>query len=263
MAAENSLMSILKKGILKKEDLYDTSYWAYALRSILASVYLAVGIAISMFTADKMNQFVPGLGRFGYGLLFGWGLLILLYMNTELGTSNMMYMTVATHRKLLTPKKALKILATCIGFNFIGAIIVAFLLSQTSPFLMESRFLVEGTVAKLAKSPWVLFMDGVFANIIVNISVFCYLRMKDDAGKLISVAFIMYIFAFFGFEHVIANFSIFFLSIFTTGGAVEGMTLTSVLMNFLMSGLGNFVGGGLVIGLLYSWLNEQSDLYVD
>ncbi|MGM3120168.1 formate/nitrite transporter family protein, partial [Bacillus cereus group sp. BC330] len=35
------------------------------------------------------------------------------------------------------------------------------------------------------------------------------------------------------------------------------------LSNFLFSGLGNYVGGGLVIGLLYSWLNRNSDMYVD
>ena len=37
----------------------------------------------------------------------------------------------------------------------------------------------------------------------------------------------------------------------------------SVLSNFLFSGLGNFVGGGIIIGALYSWLNEKSELYVD
>ena len=47
------------------------------------------------------------------------------------------------------------------------------------------------------------------------------------------------------------------------GGPVEGMNLLSVLSNFLFSGLGNYVGGGLFIGLLYSWLNNQSKLYVD
>ncbi|HFR3530490.1 TPA: formate transporter, partial [Streptococcus suis] len=50
---------------------------------------------------------------------------------------------------------------------------------------------------------------------------------------------------------------------FANGGPVEGMTLLSVLSNFLFSGLGNYVGGGLFIGLLYSWLNNQSKLYVD
>lgn len=267
MAAESNLMSKLEKSILKKADLYDRHYGAYALRSMFASFYLALGITISMYSADKLNHIVEGLGKFSYGLLFGWGLLMILYMNAELGTSNMMYMTVAMYRKILPKSKALKMLATCIAFNFLGAVLIAFLLSQTIPFshghVDATSYLVESTVAKLAKTPWTQFVEGIFANMVVNIGVFAFLKLKDDAGKILAVISIIYIFAFFGFEHVIANFSTFSLSIFATGGPVEGMTVLSVLSNFLFSGLGNFVGGGLVMGLLYSWLNEQSDVYVD
>ena len=87
--------------------------------------------------------------------------------------------------------------------------------------------------------------------------------MKDDAGKVFSMIFIIFIFAFLGFEHVIANFVSFSLAFFANGGPVEGMNIWSVLSNFLFSGLGNYVGGGLVIGLLYSWLNKNCDKYVD
>ncbi len=66
---------------------------------MLASLYLGLGIVISLYTADKLNHVAEGLGKFSYGLMFGWGLLMILYMNAELGTSNMMYMTVASHRK--------------------------------------------------------------------------------------------------------------------------------------------------------------------
>ncbi|MGZ7234553.1 formate/nitrite transporter family protein, partial [Streptococcus pyogenes] len=78
-----------------------------------------------------------------------------------------------------------------------------------------------------------------------------------------SMVFIIFIFAFLGFEHVIANFVSFSLAFFVNGGPVEGMSFLSVLSNFLFSGLGIYVGGGLVIGLLYSWLNRNSDMYVD
>ncbi|WP_193434908.1 formate/nitrite transporter family protein, partial [Streptococcus suis] len=103
-------------------------------------------------------------------------------------------------------------------------------------------------------------VEGIFANIVVNIAVFISMRMKDDAGRVISLIFIIFIFAFLGFEHVIANFSTFSLALFSNGGPVEGMTILSVLRNFLFSGLGNYVGGGLLIGLLYSWLSDKSKL---
>ncbi|HEL1566965.1 formate-nitrite transporter [Streptococcus suis] len=262
---QDTLIYNIDKSIKKKADLIENNYFAYAIRAIMASVYLAIGLAISVYTADKLNHIVPDLGKFSYALMFGWCLVMILYMNAELGTSNMMYMTSAIHRKVIPTKTALKILATCIFFNFVGAVIVCYLLSLTLPYqhIDPHSYLLEATVAKLAKTPLTQFVEGIFANIVVNIAVFVTMRMKDDAGRVISLIFIIFIFAFLGFEHVIANFSTFSLAFFSNGGPVEGMNLLSVLSNFLFSGLGNYVGGGLLIGLLYSWLSDKSKLYVD
>lgn len=268
MAETNdTLIYNIDKSIKKKADLIESNYWAYATRAIMASVYLGIGLAISAYSADKLNHIVPELGKFSYSLMFGWCLIMILYMNAELGTSNMMYMTSAIHRKVIPKRAALKILASCIFFNLVGALIVTFFLSLTTPFAfghMEAdSYLIEAAVAKLAKSPLTQFVEGIFANIVVNIAVFISMRMKDDAGRVIALIFIIFIFAFLGFEHVIANFSLFPLSFFAYGGPVEGMTILSVLSNFIFSGLGNYVGGGLLIGLLYSWLSNKSQLYVD
>lgn len=264
---QDTLIYNIDKSIKKKADLIESNFWAYAVRAIMASVYLAIGLAISAYTADKLNHIVDGLGKFSYALMFGWCLVMILYMNAELGTSNMMYMTSAVHRKVIPLKTALKILLTCIFFNFVGAVLVTFLLSLTTPFqaghLEADSYLIEAAVAKLAKTPLTQFVEGIFANIVVNIAVFVSMRMKDDAGRVIALIFIIFIFAFLGYEHVIANFSLFSLSFFSFGSGVEGMTVLSVLSNFLFAALGNYVGGGLLIGLLYSWLSNKSELYID
>lgn len=267
--AENydSLIYNIDKSIKKKADLIESNYWAYATRAIMASVYLAIGMSISIYSADKLNHIVDGLGKFSYSLMFGWCLVMILYMNAELGTSNMMYMTSAIHRHIIPKRSALKILVTCIAFNLVGALIVTFFLSLTTPFqfghLEADSYLIEAATAKLAKTPLTQFVEGIFANIVVNIAVFISMRMKDDAGRVIALIFIIFIFAFLGFEHVIANFSLFPLAFFSNGGPVEGMTLLSVLSNLFFAGLGNYVGGGLLIGLLYSWLSNKSKLYID
>lgn len=267
--AENhdSLIYNIDKSIKKKADLIESNYWAYATRAIMASVYLAIGMAVSVYSADKLNHIVDGLGKFSYSLMFGWCLVMILYMNAELGTSNMMYMTSAIHRQVIPKRSALKILATCIFFNLVGALIVTSLLSLTTPFqfghLEADSYLVEAAIAKLEKTPLTQFVEGIFANIVVSIAVFLSMRMKDDAGRIISLIFIIFIFAFLGFEHVIANFSLFPLTFLAYGGPVEGMTIFSVISNLFFAGLGNYVGGGLLIGLLYSWLSNKSKLYID
>lgn len=261
------LMATLDKSIQKKAELIETNYSAYAVRAMLATLYLTLGYAISVYVMDKLNHLVDGSGKLAYALLFGWGLTMIVYMNAELGTSNMMYMTSAIHRKVIPTRTAVKILLSCIAFNFIGAVITCYFLSLTSPFqvghVASQSAVFELAMTKLSKTPLTQFVEGIFANIVVNISVIAALRMKDDAGKIIATIGIIFIFAFLGYEHVIANFSTFSLAYFSNGGPVDGMTVLSVLSNFLFSGLGNFVGGGLVIGLTYSWLNQQSKRYLD
>lgn len=251
--------------IQKKSELFEHSYARYAARSMLATLFLSMGVAIASYIANRADGIVMGSGKFFYAFMFSWSLVMIIYMNAELGTSNMMYMTEAIHRKILKPSLALKILGTCILFNFIGAVVFTYLLSFTDAYshVTPDHFLIQATTAKLAKPPMTQLIEGIFANVIVNTAVFVSIRMKDDAGKVISMIFIIFIFAFLGFEHVIANFSTFSLAFFVNGGPVEGMTVASVLSNFLFSGIGNYIGGGLLIGLLYSWLNQSTDLYLD
>ncbi len=261
----SDLISNLAKSIEKKEDLSRHSFAKYAVRSMLATLFLTLGSGIAFYISSYADSIVPHSGKFLYAFMFSWSLVMIVYMNAELGTSNMMYMTSAVYNKKLRVLTALKILGTCIFFNLVGAIIFSYLLSLTTAYshLAPDHYLFEAVSMKLAKTPMTQFIEGIFANIVVNTAVFVTLRMKDDSAKVWAMIFIIYIFAFLGFEHVIANFVSFPLAFFANGGPVENMTILSVLSNFLFSGLGNYVGGGLLIGLTYSWLNKKSDVYVD
>lgn len=261
----SDLINSLAKSIEKKDYLSRNNFTKYAIRSMLATMFLTLGTSIAFYIAGYSDELVPHSGKLFYAFMFSWSLVMILYMNAELGTSNMMYMTSAVYNRRLRLLTALKILATCIFFNLVGAIIFSYLMSLTNAYsdLPSEHYLFEAVTTKLGKSPLTQFVEGIFANILVNTAIFVTLRMKDDAGKVFSLVFIIYIFAFLGFEHVIANFVSFPLAFFVNGGPVEGMTLGSVISNFFFSGLGNYVGGGLIIGLLYSWLNAKSDIYVD
>ena len=74
----------------------------------------------------------------------------------------------------------------------------------------------------------------MFANIVVNTAVLVSMRMKDDAGKVAAIIFIIFIFAFLGFEHVIANFPAFSLAYFASNGAIEAFT--AVMLFIIFSG---------------------------
>ncbi|GMG71180.1 formate/nitrite transporter family protein, partial [Tetragenococcus halophilus] len=186
-------------------------------------------------------------------------------MNAELGTSNMLYMTVGVYRKKINLKIATKILFTCILFNLIGGILFGYLISLTGTFqdLSADNYMFTSLIAKLEKSTVQILVEGIFANIVVNTAVLVSLRMKDDAGKVLAIIFIIFIFAFLGYEHVIANFPAFSLGYFASNGAMGTMTVTNLVHNIVFALLGNYIGGGLVIGLVYAWLNNTKSDYVD
>ena len=155
---------------------------------------------------------------------------MILYMNAELGTSNMLYMTVGVYRKRLSVPLALKILFTCVLFNLVGGLIFGSIISLTGPFqgLPADNFLLTSITAKLDKPTLQIVVEAMFANIVVNTAVLVSMRMKDDAGKVAAIIFIIFIFAFLGYEHVIANFPAFTLAFWASGGHLAGMTLSLI-----------------------------------
>ncbi|MHC9001445.1 formate/nitrite transporter family protein [Enterococcus bulliens] len=251
--------------IEKKMDLIEHSYLRYAVRAMLACLFLTLGTGIAFAVAIKAEHIAPGSGKFFYAFMFSWSLVMILYMNAELGTSNMLYMTVGVYRKRIGIGNAAKILFSCILFNLIGGVIFAYLMSLTGPFLdmHANEYLIESIASKLDKSTLQILVEAMFANIVVNIAVLASMRMKDDAGKVMAIVFIIFIFAFLGYEHVIANFPAFSLAFFISKGTMASMTIGSVSHNLFFAFLGNYIGGGLVMGLVYAWLNNSKSRYVD
>lgn len=259
------LMSQLDKSIKKKKELLDNSFARYAVRSMFACLFLALGTAIAFYIAIRTQEAIPGLEKMSYAFMFSWSLVMILFMNAELGTSNMLYMTVGVYRKKISIGFAAKLLFTCILFNLIGGVLCGYLLSLTAPFghLEPGNYMFTGIASKLAKPTVQILVEGMFANIVVNTAVLISMRMKDDAGKVMAIIFIIFIFAFLGYEHVIANFPAFSLAYFASHGTIEGMNAASVLHNLFFTLIGNFIGGGLVMGLGYAWLNKTETSYVD
>ena len=258
------LFEKIDTSIEKKVDLIEKSYPRYALRAIFACMFLGLGTAVAFGIGMKADHIAPGLGKMLYAFMFSWSLVMILYMNAELGTSNMLYMTVGVYRKRIGVPLALKILFSCILFNLIGGVLFGFLIAHTGPFqgLEADNFFFTSIAAKLDKSSIQILVEGMFANIVVNTAVLVSMRMKDDAGKVAAIIFIIFIFAFLGYEHVIANFPAFTMAFVASGGTIEGMTVASVLHNLFFALIGNYIGGGLVMGLGFDWLNNSKSSYV-
>ena len=104
---ESNFVLKVEAACQKKEELYTASKARYAVRSMFAGAFLTMSTAVGIVGADLLNTFLPGSGRFLFPFIFAWGLVYLLFLNSELTTSNMMYLTAGVYLKKIDWKKAL------------------------------------------------------------------------------------------------------------------------------------------------------------
>ncbi|MGL5041754.1 MAG: formate/nitrite transporter family protein [Culicoidibacterales bacterium] len=267
----------MNNAVKKKIDLVEKSPARYLLRAIMATVLLTLATVIALLVgqmfestlllvlpkAENTAYIAFNLGKFTFALTFGWALVMILFMNTELFTSNAMYFSGKTFDGTVKLKLALKVLIICYIGNFIGAVLSSLLFVYSGTFTEAvSSFGAHIVSAKLAKPPLTVFLQGVIANLVVNIAVVLALNLKNDFAKIASILFLVFTFAFFGSEHVIANFASFSVVGFAT--EFQGMSAPAILTNFFFSTLGNIVGGGALVGIVYVWLNNKPDIsYLD
>ena len=93
----------------KKESLYSQSKFKYAIRSMFAGAFLTFSTAAGAVGADLINKIAPGSGRFLFPFVFAWGLAYIVFLNAELVTSNMMFLTAGSFLKKISWRKTAEI----------------------------------------------------------------------------------------------------------------------------------------------------------
>ncbi|WP_407645475.1 formate/nitrite transporter family protein [Amycolatopsis alkalitolerans] len=184
------------------------------------------------------------------GLVFGVALTVVVFAGAELSTGNMMTMLqgVLVHRRGAGIAAGV-ILGSFVG-NLVGSVMFAWLIHSggvltaggTPGHAAPATTLLAGVIkAKTAESAGALFFRAA--------------RTKSDGAKLALIFWCLLAFVSSGFEHVVANVTTFSL------GLLEGVpaaTLGAFGKNLLFVGLGNLVGGGLLVGAAYSLVGRRA-----
>lgn len=252
--------STLAESIGFKAYLFTHELPKFAVRSMLAGMFLTIITAFAAVAATSVEAQLPGFGKYVFAPIFATALYIIIVLGAELATGNMMYATYGTITGRVPGVKAFFAVVVCTLFNLLGVLITAYFITKTTVFdtVTAENFLYGATAGKLAKDPAHLFLEGIFANAVVNIGILMAVQAgKDFSAKLIAIVLVIPSFAAMGYEHSIASFVIFSLSGYGIGPEhFEGFTLANGLSNWLFVWLGNYVGGGLIMGGVYAWLNR-------
>lgn len=261
-----ALNDIIEGGVNKKMESMGTDFGRFAVRSIYAGVYLTLGTAFAGVAGQAIESVAPGhgLGALVFALFFGLGLFTIVILNTELATGAMMFASYGATTKQIGWGKGILYVIVVTVLNLVGALLVGLIMSQSAKLGgMDTTHLISTlSEGKLEKGPGGAFVEAIAANFVVNMAIVGALFAKDLVSKFFVIVPIIAIFVGLGLEHVIANFSLMSITMFADE-LPHNFTVTNVALNWAVVWLGNFVGGGLLIGGIYAWLNKTKTPYTD
>lgn len=240
----------------------------YLQRAAMAGIIIGVlygtnyAIITSFAAVQVGDTTLASLGRIAGALAFGWALVFIYYSKSELLTSNMMIVSIGAYHHKTSWVKSLRILTYCYFGNFLGGLFVAVLVRFSSladgPVGVAMQESVDHKLAYITEgvTGWTdLFIRAILCNFMINLAMLLVYNglIKEDLTKSLVMIMSVFIFAFLGFEHSVAN-----TVLFTIIGLKDGIDVGLAAANVGIALIGNFVGGGLLIGLYYAYVNDDS-----
>ncbi|EIT1003271.1 formate/nitrite transporter family protein [Staphylococcus pseudintermedius] len=243
---------------IQKKDVLQSFYLRrYLLRAMMAGFIISI---ITVFVLTVKTTFAPdvapGLVNMAGAFTFSFALVLILFTNSELLTSNFMYFTVGLYYRLIRPTRVIKIFTLCFVGNMIGAFILFSLLRFSNVMTPDMLQMLDHTVqVKIHDYSFQnILVRAIFANFFINIALVIAMQIDDVLAKMFVMMFGVTIFAFMGYEHVVYNACLFIASaIYQT----DAFNMLHMAKNIIGALLGNYIGGGLIIGLFYAYLNDH------
>ena len=229
--------------------------FGYWVASMMAGAYVGLGI-ILIFTLGNLVD--PALRPLVMGATFGIALTLVINAGAELYTGHTMFLTFGVKAGRISSASAIRAGLQSWGGNLLGSILVAWLFWQTGggKLLPDGASLVHSAALAKTQLPVVaLIAKGMLCNWLVCLAIWMCQRVEGSA-KFIAIWWCLLAFIASGYEHSIANMTLFALSWF--GAHSPDFTLSGIGYNLLWVTLGNTLSGVLFMGLGY-WYATPAD----
>jgi formate/nitrite transporter len=222
--------------------------------AFMAGMFIAFGaIGYTVMTAITVD---PGLGKFLGSAVFPVGIMFVILAGGDLFTGNCL-VSLGYLNKKYPLKSVIKNWGIVLLGNAVGALFIVGLVYYGDLWAHGGELTSYGEKAiaianKKVGNPFLsALLKGVLCNILVSLTVWISFSAKDVTGKIFACYFPIVLFAMSGYEHIVANF--FMIPI----GKVLGANITwseIIFTNFIPVTLGNIIGGGIIIPVLYYYV---------
>jgi nitrite transporter NirC len=228
----------------------------YGALAALAGAYVGVAVVLLASVAGPLAAATSPATKLVQGAVFGIALTLVVFAGAELFTGNNMVMLIGWLRGGVSGGAALLVnLASLVG-NFVGSVALAAVvhwsgvLDTAPPGKKPAGDAMITTLVtnKMHATDGQLFWRALLCNALVCLGLWMATRTRSDGAKLAVLFWALLAFIASGFEHSVANMTIFSLAIFNN--AADWSDLGH---NLLLTVPGNIVGGALVVGLPYAF----------
>jgi len=234
----------------------------YLLLSAFAGAFVGVAVVLLISVSAPLVAAGHPMAKLIQGAVFGVALTLVVFAGAELFTGNAMTMLQGLVARAVRGRDLVAVLAASLFGNLVGSLAFAALVHGGGTLqagaapgkAAPGQALVASIVAaKDAASGTQLFWRAVLCNMLVCLALWMANRTKSDVAKLAVLWWALLAFIASGFEHSVANMTVFGL------GMLQGSaTWGELARNLLWTVPGNVVGGGILVGLGYAWIGRPS-----
>ena len=218
--------------------------------SLMAGAYVGFGILL-IFSVGQTAD--PSLRNLVMGASFGIALTLVIFAGSELYTGHTMYMTIGRLCGRVTTGEMFRAWGMTWGGNLLGSAALGLLfvaggggalLNGSGPALVHTIALKKMTAPGLE-----LFCRAILCNWLVCLAIWCSARTRNDAAKCIVIFWCLYAFIATGFEHSVANMTLFSVALLSEHP--DTIQIMGAARNLFWVTLGNMAGGVVFMGLGY------------
>jgi len=235
----------------------------YLLSSALAGAYIGVAIVLLVSAAGPFAAAHSAASKLVGGCVFGIALTLVVFAGAELFTGNVMLMVGGLIKGRVRLRDVLAVnIASLVG-NFVGSVAFAAMVHASGALAAGGKgttpapaaaMITSLAKAKVAASGGQLFWRAVLCNMLVCLALWMAARTRSESAKLVVLFWGLLAFVAAGFEHSVANMTVFSLAVFQ-GSAHWG----DLARNLLFTVPGNVVGGALLVAAPYAWLGRSAN----
>jgi nitrite transporter NirC len=226
-------------------------FWISAM---MAGIYVGFGILLIFSLGSVLD---PSVRPLVMGGTFGLALILVVFAGSDLYTGHTMNMPLAVLEHRSTWDALGTVWVTSWLGNLAGALMLSALFVWGGGGLITSaasELIYKVAAAKMNMDAVPLLCRAILCNWLVCLALWMSARITNEAARMVAIAWCLFAFIASGYEHSIANMTIFGVALFSKHP--DNVTWLGMAWNLLWVTLGNTIAGALFMAGAY-WLASK------